>query len=224
MYTSIWYLQVFDPQVPLYYITHLKSTYNYYYDRTTQINADDGGQDSPGGRLYLRSRPVGLEGVTQSMVTSFLRHWSMSTALKKATDWGRSFKPNAWANTLLQETQAHTQESCTVHCLFHHRSIKYAAAGRPRQQVCDLQCQRCSVTVFASDEVPHFIVDADAETAIDVVLLKEPLHGHQHQMEVVHRRALHHPVHSARDKLTNGIWRRPNLTRILLADFWEMCM
>lgn len=43
-------------------------------------------QNSPGGRLYLRSKPVGLEGVTQSMLTSFLRHWSMSTELKKATD------------------------------------------------------------------------------------------------------------------------------------------
>lgn len=63
------------------------------------------GCNSPGGRPYLRSRPVGLEGVTQSMVTSFLRHWSMSTALKKATDWGRSCIPNAWANILLPEAE-----------------------------------------------------------------------------------------------------------------------
>lgn len=71
-----------------------------------EIKADDAVQNSPCGRPYLLSRPAGLEGVTQSMVTSFLRHWSMSTALKKATDWGRSCMPNAWANTLLQETQA----------------------------------------------------------------------------------------------------------------------
>lgn len=44
-------------------------------------------------------------------------------------------------------------------------------------------------------------MDADAETGIDVVLLTEPLHGHQYQVEVVHRRALHRPVDSARDEL-----------------------
>lgn len=60
-----------------------------------KIKAGDSVQNSPGGRPYLRSTPVGLEGVTQSMVTSFLRHWSMSTELKKATDWGRSCMPNA---------------------------------------------------------------------------------------------------------------------------------
>ncbi|KAG7238145.1 hypothetical protein INR49_030208 [Caranx melampygus] len=48
--------------------------------------------------------------------------------------------------------------------------------------VCDLKCQGCSVTVFTADEVPHFIVDADAETAIDLVLLKEPPHCHQNEM------------------------------------------
>lgn len=76
-------------------------------------------QNSPGGRPYLRSRPVGLEGVAQSMLTSFLRHWSMSTELKKATDWGRSCMPNALANILLQETQAHNQESSQGYSLFY---------------------------------------------------------------------------------------------------------
>lgn len=71
----------------------------------------------------------------------------------------------------------------------------------PRKQVCDLKCQRCSITVFAADEVPHFVMDADAETGIDAVLLTEPFHGHEDQMEVVHCRALDHPVDSARDKL-----------------------
>lgn len=41
----------------------------------------------------------------QSMVTSFLRHWSMSTELKKATDCGRSCIPKACANILLWETK-----------------------------------------------------------------------------------------------------------------------
>lgn len=76
-------------------------------------------QNSPDFRPYLLSRPVGLEGVTQSMVTSFLRHWSMSTELKNATDWGRSFMPNACANTLLQGTEAHIRKSCQVYCLFY---------------------------------------------------------------------------------------------------------
>lgn len=65
-----------------------------------------GGGGSPGGIPYLRSIPVGLEGVMQSMLTSFRRHWSMSTELKKATDCGRSCIPNACAKILLQETEA----------------------------------------------------------------------------------------------------------------------
>lgn len=65
--------------------------------------------------------------------------------------------------------------------------------------------QRRSVAVFTADEVPHLVVDADAETAIDVVLLKEPLHGHQHEVQVVHRRALDHPVHSACYKLKQNM-------------------
>lgn len=60
-----------------------------------------GGRGSPGGIPYLRSIPVGLEGVVQSMLTSFLRHWSMSTELKNATDCGRSCIPNACAKILL---------------------------------------------------------------------------------------------------------------------------
>lgn len=45
---------------------------------------------SPRGMPYFFSMPVGFDGVTQFMVTSFLKHRSMSTALKKATDCGRS--------------------------------------------------------------------------------------------------------------------------------------
>lgn len=144
-------------------------------------------QHSPGGRLYLRSRPVGLEGVMQSMLTSFLRHWSMSTALKKATDWGRSCMPNAWANALLprQKHSIRRQVKSITQLYsgyFEWEESAFKALSRPGEQVCDLKCQGCSVTVFAADEVPHFVVDADAEAAIDLVLLKEPPHGHQHQM------------------------------------------
>lgn len=59
---------------------------------------------------------------------------------------------------------------------------KYEAVSRPREQICYLKCQRYSVTVFAADEVPHLIVDADAETGVNFVLLTEPLHGHQYQV------------------------------------------
>lgn len=65
--------------------------------------------------------------------------------------------------------------------------------------------QSCSVTVFTAHQIPHLIMDADAEAAINVILLNEPLHDHQHQMEVVHGRALNHPVHSAGDKLKEDI-------------------
>lgn len=50
----------------------------------------------------------------------------------------------------------------------------------PRQQVCDLERQRRSVAVLAGDQVPHLIVDADAETGVDVMLLAKPFHGHQY--------------------------------------------
>lgn len=85
-----------------------KRTYriNFYFDYICAEHEGQRGKKSlPGGIPYLRSIPVGLEGVMQSMVTSFLRHWSTSTELKKATDCGRSCIPNACANILLWETK-----------------------------------------------------------------------------------------------------------------------
>lgn len=80
---GVLYLQIIHAHLLLRQV-HL---YKYASDyRQIKKQADGGVQNSPGGRPYLRSRPVGLEGVTQSMLTSFLRHWSMSTELKKATD------------------------------------------------------------------------------------------------------------------------------------------
>lgn len=84
----------------------------------------------------------------------------------------------------------------TYTCRGHERTIREArqeervarrceargAMSIPCEQVCDLQRQRCSMAVFAADEVSHLVVDANAETGIDVVLLAEPLHGHQHQV------------------------------------------
>jgi len=40
----------------------------------------------PGGILYPLCKPTGLDGVMQSSEASFLRHLSMSTQLKYATD------------------------------------------------------------------------------------------------------------------------------------------
>jgi len=40
----------------------------------------------PGGILYPFCKPRGLDGVMQSSDASFLRHLSMSTQLKYATD------------------------------------------------------------------------------------------------------------------------------------------
>lgn len=44
-------------------------------------------------------------------------------------------------------------------------------------------------------------MDTDGEPRVDVILVTEPVHTHQHQVEVVHCRALHHPVNAARHKL-----------------------
>lgn len=44
-------------------------------------------------------------------------------------------------------------------------------------------------------------MDADTEATIDVVLVQQPAHGHQHEMEVIHSRALHHPIDTASHEL-----------------------
>ena len=42
---------------------------------------------------------------------------------------------------------------------------------------------------------------ADTETPINVVLIKEPFHADQHEVQVVHRRALNNPINSTCHKL-----------------------
>lgn len=74
----------------------------------------------------------------------------------------------------------------------------------PCEEVGDLQGQGCPVAILVLDQVPHLVVDADAEAPVDVKLLKQPLHGYQHEVQVVNSRALHHPVHSASHKLGKG--------------------
>jgi len=55
----------------------------------------------------------------------------------------------------------------------------------PREEVGDLQGQGCPVAILLLDQVAHLIMDADAEAPVDVKLLEEPLHGDQHEVQVV---------------------------------------
>lgn len=55
----------------------------------------------------------------------------------------------------------------------------------PCEEVGDLQGQGCPVAILVLDQVPHLVVDADAEAPFDVKLLKQPLHGNQHEVQVV---------------------------------------
>lgn len=55
----------------------------------------------------------------------------------------------------------------------------------PCEEVGDLQGQGCPVAVLVLHQVPHLVVDADAEAPLDVKLLKQPLHGDQHEVQVV---------------------------------------
>lgn len=78
----------------------------------------------------------------------------------------------------------------------------------PCEEVGDLQGQGCPVAVLLLDQVAHLVVNADAEAPVDVELLEKPPHCDQHQVQVVDSRALHHPVHSARQKLEKGSTNR----------------
>ena len=49
------------------------------------------------------------------------------------------------------------------------------------------------------------IMDADTESSIDAIRVKQPPHAHQHKVEVIYSRRLHHPVHLAGDKLTGEL-------------------
>lgn len=64
-----------------------------------------------------------------------------------------------------------------------------------------MQGEGRAVSVLLPHQVANLIVDADAEAPVNGKLLEQPLHGHKHEVQVVHRGALHHPVHSAGHKL-----------------------
>jgi len=44
-------------------------------------------------------------------------------------------------------------------------------------------------------------VDADTESSVDMITVKQPTHADEHQVKIVDGRTLHNPVHSARHKL-----------------------
>ena len=71
----------------------------------------------------------------------------------------------------------------------------------PGQEVGDLQGERRAVSVLLPHQVANLVVDADAEAPVNGELLEQPLHGHEHEVQVVHRGALHHPVHTAGHEL-----------------------
>ena len=50
--------------------------------------------------------------------------------------------------------------------------------------------------------VLYLIVDTNAESAVDVVLREKPLHANQHQVQIINRGGLHHPVHSTCHELS----------------------
>lgn len=42
--------------------------------------------------------------------------------------------------------------------------------------------------------VSHLVMDADTKTTVNIVLVKQPLHRHEHQVKIVHCRRLDNPV------------------------------
>lgn len=69
------------------------------------------------------------------------------------------------------------------------------------QEVGDLKSQSGPISILTLDQITHFIVDADTESSINVVHLKQPTHAYQHQMEIVYCRTLNNPIYSTRQKL-----------------------
>lgn len=71
----------------------------------------------------------------------------------------------------------------------------------PCEEIGDLKGQGGPVTVLWPDQVAHLIVDADGEASVNVKLVNQPAHGNQHQVEIIHCRALHNPIYPTRHEL-----------------------
>jgi len=72
---------------------------------------------------------------------------------------------------------------------------KFVRKHGPRQQVCDLQCKRSPISITRCDQISDFVVNANAESSVDVITVEQPPHADQHQVQVVDGWALYDPVH-----------------------------
>lgn len=78
---------------------------------------------------------------------------------------------------------------CTPSLLSYLREISHAKLVGEHgsgEQVGHLEGQGCPVAILTLDQVAHFIMDANAETASNGILVHEPSHGDQHEVKVVH--------------------------------------
>jgi len=78
---------------------------------------------------------------------------------------------------------------------------KFVRKHGPRQQVCDLQCKRSLISITWCDKISDFVVNANAESSVDVITVEQPPHADQHQVQVVNGWALYDPVHPTCHKL-----------------------
>ena len=81
----------------------------------------------------------------------------------------------------------------------YHRQVvkaKFVCKHGACQQVGDLQCKCGTISVARRYEISHFVVNADAESSVDVISVEQPAHADQHQVQIVNGRALDDPVHS----------------------------
>lgn len=86
------------------------------------------------------------------------------------------------------------------------------------EEIGDLERQGRSIAVLAPDEVSDFVVDADAESTIDLEHLEKPSHADEHQVQVVNRGTLHDPIYSTRHELrkTSSACQKSHYSLLLL--------
>jgi len=77
------------------------------------------------------------------------------------------------------------------------------------QQVGDLQCKCGTISVARRYEISHFVMNADAESSVDVISVEQPAHADQHQVQIVNGRALDDPVHSTCHELNTHTHNTP---------------
>ena len=87
--------------------------------------------------------------------------------------------------------------------IYHGKIVKAEFVGEEgsREQVGYLKCECSSILVLLFDHIADFVVDADDKASVDVVLFDEPVHAHEHDVQEVDGRALHHPIDARCDEL-----------------------